>query len=358
MKYLFDIGHPAHVHYFKNCIRILESHGHQIIITARDKEMSLYLLDTYGFRYTCTGKNLSSKFGKLYSIIRNDWIIYKVAKQFRPDVFVSFFLPFPAHVGKLLCRPTIGFTDTENATLSILMTKPFTDIVVTPECYQDRFLKEKKLLFSGYMELCYLHPNYFTPDPSILDLLQLKKNEKYVIMRFVSWGASHDRGHRGLSLEMKKKAVKELSKYARVFISSEGELPEDLKQYQIKIPPERMHDALAFAKLFIGEGATMASECAMLGTPAIYINSLEVGYCTEEEKKYNLVYNFRNSEGILEKAIELLNTPDLKQEWQKRRKRMLFEKINVTAFMVWLIENYPESVRVMKINPEYQKRFK
>ena len=176
MKYLFDIGHPAHVHYFKNCIRILESHGHQIIITARDKEMSLYLLDTYGFRYTCTGKNLSSKFGKLYSIIRNDWIIYKVAKQFRPDVFVSFFLPFPAHVGKLLCRPTIGFTDTENATLSILMTKPFTDIVVTPECYQDRFLKEKKLLFSGYMELCYLHPNYFTPDPSILDLLQLKKN--------------------------------------------------------------------------------------------------------------------------------------------------------------------------------------
>ena len=29
MKYLFDIGHPAHVHYSKNCIRILESQGHE-----------------------------------------------------------------------------------------------------------------------------------------------------------------------------------------------------------------------------------------------------------------------------------------------------------------------------------------
>ena len=139
---------------------------------------------------------------------------------------------------------------------------------------------------------------------------------------------------------------------------------------EIKIPPEKMHDALAFARLFVGEGATMASECAMLGTPAIYVNSLEVGYCTEEEKEYHLVYGFRNSEGVLEKALELINTPNLKQEWQKRRQKMLDDKIDVTAFMVWFIENYPESAKVMKespseiekrfhgVNPDYQYKFK
>ncbi len=362
MRYLFDIGHPAHVHYFKNCIRILENHGHQIAITARDKEMSLFLLEKYGFEYTCTGKNLSSKFGKLYSILRNDWIIYKVAKKFRPDVFVSFFLPFPAHVGRLLCRPTIGFTDTENANLNIMITKPFTDTIAVPDCYKDKFLQEKRIPFNGYMELCYLHPNQFVPDAAVKGLLGLESREKYVLLRFVSWNATHDIGHKGLSLEVKRKAVSEFSKYAKVFISSESELPEELKPYRITIPPEKMHDALAYATLLYGESATMASECAVLGTPAIYIDNEGRGYTDEQEKRYGLVFNFTESmedqELSIRKAVELLKIPDVKEVWQKKREKMLSEKIDVTAFMVWFIETYPESVRVMKTNPEYQNRFK
>jgi predicted glycosyltransferase len=72
MRYLFDIGHPAHVHYFRNAIRILQSRGHEVSITTRDKEISLYLLDKLGFQYTCRGKNLVSVLGKALSIIRND----------------------------------------------------------------------------------------------------------------------------------------------------------------------------------------------------------------------------------------------------------------------------------------------
>ena len=102
----------------------------------------------------------------------------------------------------------------------------------------------------------------------------------------------------------------------------------------------------------------MASECAVLGTPAIYINSLEVGYCTEEEKKYNLIFGYRNSAGVLEKAIELLETPNLKEVFQTRRQKMLVDKIDVTAFLVWFVENYPESKKIMKENPDYQMRFK
>jgi len=37
--------------------------------------------------------------------------------------------------------------------------------------------------------------------------------------------------------------------------------------------------------------------------------------------------------------------------------KMLSEKINVTPFFVWLIENYPESISIMKKNPDYQKKF-
>lgn len=37
---------------------------------------------------------------------------------------------------------------------------------------------------------------------------------------------------------------------------------------------------------------------------------------------------------------------------------MLQDKIDVTAFMVWFIENYPKSVEIIKDNPKYQYNFK
>jgi hypothetical protein len=356
MKILIDIGHPAHVHYFRNFIKIMESKGHKFIVTTRDKECTIKLLEFYKINYICTGKSRKSVVGKMLSLLQNDLKIFLVALKHNPDIFLSFFLPFPAHVGWILKKPVIGFTDTEHAALSIKLTKRFTDVILTPSCYT-KDLGKKQIRFNGYMELCYLHPNYFKPNPSILNLLGVRENEKYVIMRFVSWNASHDVGHSGLSIEMKHKAVKELSKYAKVFISSEGELPKDLKQYQIKIPPEKMHDALAFATLFVGESGTMASECVMLGTPAFFINTLTAG-TLEMQEESGLLFMFTKFEGVLEKAVELLNTPNLKQEFQNRRQKMLADKIDVTAFMVWFVENFPESFKIMKENPdEIGKRF-
>ena len=362
MRFLFDIGHPAHVHYFKNLINILEKKGHEIAITTRDKEFSLYLLDKYGFDYSCTGKNMPSIVGKAISILRNDFLIYRTAKKFKPDIFVSFFSPFAAHVGRLLHKSVIGFNDTENAKISIMLAKLFTNVIVVPTCYSGSIPPDKKIEFNGYFELSYLHPRYFQPDPSVLNCLKLKKGEKYVIMRFVSWKAGHDIGHCGLSQQAKIKAVSEFAKYAKVFISSEGRLPDYLEKFRIKIPPEKMHDALYYATLLFGESATMASECAVLGTPAVYLDNEGRGYTYEEEAKYNLVFNFTESlddqDLSIKKAIELLQMSNIKQEWQKRRQKMLSEKIDVTAFMLWLVENYPKSAGIMKRNPDYQFNFK
>jgi hypothetical protein len=36
--------------------------------------------------------------------------------------------------------------------------------------------------------------------------------------------------------------------------------------------------------------------------------------------------------------------------WQEKRKRMLQEKIDVTAFWVWLLENAPNSLEKVKNN--------
>jgi uncharacterized protein len=37
---------------------------------------------------------------------------------------------------------------------------------------------------------------------------------------------------------------------------------------------------------------------------------------------------------------------------------MLADKINVTPFLAWFIENYPASERVMRTDPDYQLRFR
>ena len=45
MNIFIDIGHPAHVHYFKNLIKIMEKEHEAIFtVTSRDKEMAHYLL--------------------------------------------------------------------------------------------------------------------------------------------------------------------------------------------------------------------------------------------------------------------------------------------------------------------------
>ena len=170
-------------------------------------------------------------------------------------------------------------------------------------------------------------------------------NEKFVILRFVAWDASHDFGHSGLDYSAKKKLVIELSRYAKVFISSEGELPEELKQFQLKISPDMMHDVLAYTSLCIGEGGTTANECACLGTPNILVNSLlkpeTIPGLHLELKSYGLQFLFDSyNEKVLSLAKEILQSDKIRRMFKIRRSKLLKDKIDVTSFLVKFIENY------------------
>ena len=355
MRIIFDIGHPAHVHHFKNVIFKLMERGHRVLILAREKDVTIKLLRAYSLSFIIIGKNYKSLDKKALNQIIVNLKTLKLCYKFKPDLLVGRASPNLAFASFVLSIPFVAFSDTEHAKINYITSFPFAKHVVTPSCFL-RSLGRKHLRIDSYFELAYLHPQYFQPDTSILEILGVKEDERYIITRFVSWAASHDIGNRGLSIEMKRKLVKDLSKYVRVFISSEDELPHDLSSYQVIIPPEKMHDVLAFATIFIGEGATMASECAMLGTPAIYVNTLSAGSLAEQEN-YGLIACYRNQSGLLEKALGLLNTLGLKNSNRIRRQKMLAEKIDLAAFMVWFIENYPRSFEIMKKDPDYQYRF-
>ena len=370
MRILIDIGHPAHVHLFKHLILGLTNRGNEIKITARNKEIALYLLDSYGFDYTVISTVGKDLLGLGKEMLIRDYKLFRIARNFNPDIMIAFLDPSIAHVGKLLRIPSITFTDTEHAKLANMLTLPFTDVILTPSCYK-KDLGKKQVRYNGYHELAYLHPNYFTPNPAVLDEIGLSKDDNIFLIRFAALNASHDTKSEKLKKEYVLPLIKKLEKKGKIIISSEIKLDKDLTQYQYNLSPEKYHDVLYYSKMYVGESSTTAEEAAMLGTPSLNFERIVIkgetysfaefsGILDELQNKYGLVHCFHN-EGILLRKIDKLLEKGIektKKEWKEKREKMLKDKIDVTAFMVWFIENYPESFREMKENPEIQRRFK
>ena len=359
MNILIDIGHPAHVHLFKNFAWQMQEKGHKLLFTCRDKEFEIELLNTYGFSYKTFGKKKSSRTGKIFGLVEFDFKEVVAGLRFKPDVLVSHGSIYAAHAAFLLRKSHISLEDTFNFE-QIRIYLPFTNVVLTGD-YVHPLLGKKEIKYAGYHELAYLHPKYFSPDEAVLDCLGVKKSEKYIILRFVAWKATHDYGHKGLAYLNKLKAIEQFEKYAKVFISSEAGLPPELQPFQLHIPPEKLHDALAFASLVWAESFTIPAECSVLGVPSVVNHDTKSYYLFEQQERYKICFVYSESENdqddAIERCIQLLQE-DTKIEWQKRRDRMLADKIDVTAFLVWFVENYPQSAQTMRKDPNYQWRFK
>jgi len=355
MRILIDMGHPGHVHFFKNFIWEMEKKGHTVLITARNKEITLDLLSKYHFDFIPVGRQKSGKFNLIKEWVLRDLQILKIAREFHPDFLMGIGNPSVAHVAKLLSKKSLVFTDTEHAKFANGVTFPFADVICTPSCF-NYDAGPKQVRYNGYHELAYLHPNRFTPNPDVLTELDLAEGDPFIIVRFVSWQASHDVGQHGI--RDKVGLVKALEEYGRVLITSEGALPPELQPYQIRVSPEKLHDLLYYATLYVGEGGTTASEAATLGTHAIHI-STTAKYCGIfcDLNRYGLLWTSESDEETIQKAIELLQDPNLKNVGQYKRSCLVDEKIDVTAFMVWFIENYPESVSLMQENSDFQYTF-
>jgi predicted glycosyltransferase len=352
MKILIDIGHPGQVHLWRPFTNIMEKKGHSVLFTCRDKEFEIELLTAAGFNFICLGKHYKKRIGKLFGLLKFNIKLLMISLSFKPDIFLSAGSIYASQVAWLLGKPHISMEDTGNME-QVRLYLPFTSCVLTPDVLPVD-LGPKQLRYAGYHELAYLHPKYFSSDEDIASLLSLKRGENYFVLRFVAWNATHDKGQNGLSEDVKKKLVFELEKHGKVFISAEGPLDETLEKYRVKISPEKLHDVLSKAEMVVSEGATIASEAGIFGVNTIYVNTLEA--CNNyDQEKYGCVFNFRSEEGVFEKAKELLQTKSSKKEVITR---MLADKIDVTAFLVWFIENYPKSETLMKKEPEFQVKFK
>ena len=166
----------------------------------------------------------------------------------------------------------------------------------------------------------------------------------------------------GTKEEMKAWICRLLEKYGKVFITTEKEIDPEFERYRIPIEPYEMHSFLAYSQMFVSDSQTMSSEAAVLGVPSFRCNTFagRISYLEEEEKRYGLTYGFlpRQFDWMLDAIKIVLKDPDSKAKWSIKRNRMLEDKIDVTAFWVWFIENYPESVKEVKLKDFDFGRFK
>ncbi|NLG71561.1 MAG: DUF354 domain-containing protein [Chloroflexi bacterium] len=344
LRILLDIGHPAHVHLFRNAMRIWQERGHSLRITIRDKDITADLLDLYGFPYTVASRARKGTLGLALELFEHDWGVLKAALQHRSQVLIGTSVAV-THVARLVGAKSMVFGEdnAEVAKTFVRLAYPFAHAIVTPICLGEDYGK-RHITYNGYQKLAYLHPNYFTPNPAVLQKLGVKPGEPYFILRFVSLLAAHDHGEAGLSLDARKRLVRYLSDHGRVFITSETPLPGELEPYRFHISPDHMLDAMAFAKMLVSDSQTMTAEAAILGVPAIRCNTFigRISYLEELEHRYQLTYGFRpeQQEEMFAKIESLLCQPDLAEIWQERRKKLLAEKIDVTAWMVDVVEKF------------------
>ena len=342
MRLLFDVVHPAHVHFFRHMRQQLIDDGHEALVVSRDKDVTLALLDHFAIPHVCAGRaatgGVTARAGELAARVS---ALVGHIRRFSPDVVAT---RNPAGVQAARLTRVPGVFDTDDGTavgIHFRAARPFADVITTPACLSEDF-GAKHRRYPGFKALAYLHPNRFRPDGGIRDELGLRPGEPLFAARFSAHSASHDAKVKGLPAAAQRAVVEHLAQRGRVVVSGEERLPAGVASLGLAVPPARFHDVLAAADLCVGDSQSVAAEAAVLGTPAYRLSSFSdrVDYLQVLEADYGLVRNFLPGDETAMLAAVARATddlPGLARAAATRRRRLLSEGVDVTAWYCELL---------------------
>lgn len=333
MTALFDLGHPAHVHLFRHFIGHLRERGEEVVVTSRAKEVTGPLLDHYGIPHLALSRPARGRVGMAGELVARTRRILALHRRHRFDRAFG----TSVSIGWLTALhgvPSYNFNEDDDDVVPLYaaLSYPLATAIVAPDCLRYRRWAGKRLLHPSYHELAYLHPDRFTPDPQVPRRHGLEPGG-YAVVRLSALTAHHDRGARGLSAAFVERLEGVLSGLA-IVRSAERETGA-------RFAPWELHHLLSFARLIVSDSQTMTIEAAVLGVPAVRINSF-VGRSTvieELERRYRLALGFPpdEEEVALAAVRELIADPGTADLWQERRRRLLAEKVDLTR---WMIERF------------------
>lgn len=362
MKIVIHIAHPSQFYIFKSIISKIGPR-HEVIVTYTYKDILAKLiteseLNPIAFPVESKRSNRSSSsVSQILTLLDKERGLAKIVRNFKPHLIIGTSIVI-THVAKVFNAKSIILDedDFDIIKLSARIGYPFVDHIICPKVIRTGKWSKKVVGYNGYQKLIYLHPSvYQSKDEELKKLINL--NEDFSLLRFAKLTAHHDVGIKGLDINLVRELMKILNNTGKVYISSEIELPDDLKEYELKIPLNYIHTLLNNAKLLISDSQSMSMEAAMLGTPSIRFNDFagRISVLDELEKDYGLTFGIKTDypEKLLVKTDELLLNQDLRVDFKSRRNRMLNDKIDVLRFVVWLIDEYPFSIQKLQKDPTY-----
>jgi len=366
MNLLFYFVHPAKYHAFRRVINILIAEGHNVDVAIIKKDILEDLVKSESWNYVNIfpeGRRINglpSQISAFINLFRTIYRLLKVTRGKKYDLCITDDLF--TFAGRMKGIPVIFFTDDDLSAVpesAILMITA--NYIFSPSVAYMGVFEKKKIGYYGYKSMFQLHPNRFTPDRNLLHP-SLAEKAPFFMIRLVSVTSTHDLGNKGIDDDLLKLLVAYLETYGKVVINSERSIPDEFSKYVLDINRRDIAHYLAFAKIFISDSTTMCAEAAVLGTPSIEIDDWFDDFRQYEDlnKRYGLVHGFKPEqwELILGKINELLVTENLAALYQRKRKELLNNNIDVTAFLHWIIVNYPDSVKEYFENKDIQLRFK
>ena len=346
-RIFFDLNHPADFHFFKNLFHWLQQHGYSIRIMARKKECLQDLLKYHKFSFINRGAGSHSLVGKyLYGIYILAILVIHLLR-FRPGVTISLSSPYLVVASKLLGIKGITYDDTDyNPRLLPILKR--SDVILTPATYPYAF-HNTHIRIQSFKELAYLHPAYFTHE----------KKGNGVFFRLTRTDSVHHISKSNFNTSLIADKINSISRHHLTYFSSETGMIENISQEVRNADKFNIHDNLKNCRVFWGNSATMAAEAAILGIPAVFVGTEKYSYIEELEAYGLLCHYFPDQVEIsFNKLEELIEESGADDQFEYYRQKLLKDKIDITGFMIWLIENFPDSIRTMKDNPETQFRFR
>lgn len=336
LNILIDIGHPAHVHFFRNAITVLRQRSHKVVITTRHIPIAETLLKAYDLEYTVISRKRTSAIGLGLELVEHSAKLIPILLRNKIDVCASIGGTFMVYAGMLCGCKRLVFYDTEIATASNRITYPFASKIITPDVYPDN-IGPKHVQYHGFHELAYVHPDYFTPSPAVLKKYNLSEGDSFSIARYISWEAAHDIGLNPLSLEDKNTLINMLTKRGKVLLVHEDPCPAEFAELNIKIDPQDFHHLLYYASCCVTEGATTASEACLLGTPSLYLNPVSRCYI-DTMSDYGILEKAAPGEDVALKLEALLTRFPSKEISMAKSDQIVNSHCDVTDLIVNQIE--------------------
>jgi predicted glycosyltransferase len=259
-----------------------------------------------------------------------------IAAKFRPHIMLARLGVVIGVVGRALRIPALSFDEGDYAAAQLMLSRLLSTAICTGMGYEKSLGRVQRRI-NALFHFTYTHPSRFAPDAEELKAGGLDPEEPYVVVRLSAWQALHDIGYHGMSDEQVMDLIESLRRHARVIVTSEREVSPLLRPYANPLPMDKGLHLLAFAGLYIGEGASMAAEAACLGTPAIWVSPLRWGFINLL-KEYGLVEQTADVREAKSLALRWLADPAVRERVGRGRQRLLDDSEDPLELMLQLVD--------------------